>query len=61
MGSWLDISSEVHYIPETPILFSFNLVHDFREIYWITASYSSANRMRTGGGTHELQIAYSWN
>lgn len=57
MESWLDISSEVHYLPETPILLSFNLVHDFREIYWITSSYSTANRMRLGGGIfHDIGI-----
>jgi len=90
MDSWLDLSSEVHYVPETPVLVSFNLVHDYREIYWLTTSYSTANRIRLGGGifhdigisrlsigyvfshffqnygpnyggTHELQIAYSWN
>lgn len=90
MDSYLDISSEVHYLPEAPVLVSVNLLHDYREIYWITTSYSTANRMRFGGGifhdigisrlsigyvfshffqsfgpnyggSHELQIGFSWN
>jgi len=57
MDSWLDLSSEVHYVPETPVLVSFNLVHDYREIYWLNTSYSTANRMRLGGGIfHDIGI-----
>lgn len=50
MDSWLDISSEVQYLPEAPIFFSGNLVYDFSETFWITASYSTANQVRFGGG-----------
>ncbi len=64
MDSWLDISSEVQYLPEAPILFSGNLVYDFREMFWTTVSYSTANRMRFGGGVfsnlggNQLSIGY---
>jgi hypothetical protein len=50
MDSWLDISSEVQYLPGAPILFSGNLVYDFDETFWITTSYSTANQVRFGGG-----------
>jgi type IX secretion system PorP/SprF family membrane protein len=57
MDSWLDISSEVQYLPQVPVLFNVNLVHDYRGIYWITTSYSTANRMRLGGGIfHDIGI-----
>jgi len=49
-ASWLDVSSEVQFLPEAPIYFSGNVAFDFREIFWTTASYSTANHLRFGGG-----------